>query len=85
MYIAAYHTHLNCDLLADTYFYELDNSIEVPICMENGLMKDTLYMSRTHSLMTYLKGKHVYDVHQHVMDVADDKKPSVRYPDYEEG
>ena len=30
-YIAAYYTHLKRDLLADTYFYELDNSIEISI------------------------------------------------------
>ena len=83
-YIVSYHTHLKRDLLADTYFYELDNSIKVPVCMENGSMKDALYMRRTHSLMKFLKGKHIYDVHQHVRDIADGIKPRVRYPEYKE-
>lgn len=79
-----YHTHLKRDPFEDTYFCELDQSLEIPVCMENELMMDTLFMRKTHSLMMFLKVKCIYDFHHHVGDVANGRKPRVEYPEYEE-
>ena len=82
-FTVAYTSFVKKDMLERHDFYKRSKEIEMTDCIEQGALQEAYHLRNSHCLLQFLTHRRVYDIPQHLQDVADGRAEKSRFPDNE--
>lgn len=66
VFTEVFWTMVKKDMLSETFFYELNEDLELPRCVESGGLKDALELLETDLVYNFLCERRVHNVQHHI-------------------